>query len=250
MLKQIFILLLLMADSFFHQTFSQPTEGNFYAFKADWTPAKSIDDCTYFMQATKKSDTEYICRYYNKNGPMIKQETYKDAELSIPNGRFCWYNEKGKIDSCGLVKNFKKDGRWDYFFGDSTNPTYYQYYDNGKFVKQSSYGSYNTPDDDVTKQAAIFRNGNKGWIKYLTNNLITPDRLKNTLGRGKYVITVCFLVDLQGKIHDIYLRQSVEWSADAEIFLIIQKSPAWSPATENGEPVYYRQVENITYVIN
>ena len=79
--------------------------------------------------------------------------------------------------------------------GDSTNPTYYQYYDNGKFVKQSNYSSYNTTDDDVTRQAAAFRNGNKGWVKYLTNNLITPDRLKNTLGRGKYVITVCFLID-------------------------------------------------------
>ncbi len=39
-----------MLCSFSYNMFSQPTEGNFYVFKSDWTPAKSIDDCTYFMQ--------------------------------------------------------------------------------------------------------------------------------------------------------------------------------------------------------
>ncbi len=252
MQKQIFKLLLLMiATSFSHKTFSQPTKGNFYVFKADWTPAKSIDDCTYFMHEIKKSDTEFICRYYNKFGPMVKQETYKDEALSIPNGRFCWYNEKGDIDSCGLVKNLKKDGRWDYFSGDSTAPTFYEEYDNGKFIKQSSRNL----DDKIQNkkdsiQKAAFPDGNKGWIRFLTNNLIIPDRLKNTLGRGNYVETVCFLIDMQGKVHDVYLRKSVEWSADTEIFSIIQKSPTWFPATENGKPVYYRQIENITLAIN
>jgi protein TonB len=186
-----------------------------------------------------------------KTGPMIKQETYKDENLTMSNGRFCWYDEKGKIDSCGLVKNSKKDGRWDYFFGDSTNPTYYIEYNNGKFVKQSSYNIKDTAnkDDDVNKQEATFRNGNKGWIRYLENNLITPDRLK-TLGRGSYLVTVCFLVDKEGKVEDLYLRKSVEWSADAEIFSIIEKAPLWNPALENGKPVYYRQAENITYVVN
>lgn len=243
------LLLFCLLISSVNRTFSQSSEGNFYAFKADWTPAKSIDDCTYFMQETKKSDTEYICRYYYKTGPMIKQEAYKDAQLSIAHGRFCWYNEKGNIDSCGLVRNFKKDGRWLYFFGDSANPTYYQDYDNGKFLKQSSLKNNETTDDDAIVKEATFKNGTKGWLKYLEQNLITPERLK-TLGRGRYVITVCFLVDKQGKVQDVYLRKSVEWSADAEIFSIMQKTPAWSPATENGEPVDYRQLQNIVYAVN
>ena len=80
-----------------NKTFSQKTNENFYVFKADWSAAKSIDDSTYFMQEIKDNDTEYVCRYYNKSGPMVRQETYKDESLTIPNGRFCWYNEKGKI---------------------------------------------------------------------------------------------------------------------------------------------------------
>jgi hypothetical protein len=254
MLKQIFksLSLLLISCSFFHKTFSQSTEGNFYVFKADWTSAKSLDDCTYFMQEIKKSDTEFVCRFYNKLGPMIKQETYKDAGLTIPNGRFCWYNERGKIDSCGVVKNFKKDGRWDYFFGDSTNPTYYQEYDNGKFIKQSSYNATSSvnEEEDPSQKKANFPNGTKGWLKYLNNNLVTPERLIKTFGRGTYVETVCFLINTHGKIEDLYLRKSVEWSADTEVFSIFQESPDWEPAIQKGKPVYYRQVQNVSFRIN
>ena len=75
MIKIFITLVLLIGCSFFYKTFSQKAEGNFYVFKADWTPAKSIDDCTYFMQEMKDNDTEYVCRYYNKSGPMVRQET-------------------------------------------------------------------------------------------------------------------------------------------------------------------------------
>jgi hypothetical protein len=230
---------------------AQKSNDEFYAFNSDWSSAKSIDESTYFMQKIKQGDSEFVCRYYNKLGPMIKQETYKDADLTIPNGRFCWYNEKGKIDSCGIVKNFKKDGRWDYFFGDSTNPTFYDEYDNGKFVKRSASKTIDVSKSDVEDsiQKATFQNGTKGWLRYLEKNLITPDRLIKNLGRGNYVITTCFLINKQGNIEDLYLRKSVEWSADAEVFLIFKKSPVWIPATKKGKPVYYRQIQNITFNI-
>jgi antitoxin component YwqK of YwqJK toxin-antitoxin module len=134
--KLIFLLMLICCCG---QAFAQSKNETFYAYKSDWRPASSIDVCAYFMVEIKKSDTEYVCRYYNKTGPMIKQETYRNDSLTIPNGRFCWYNEQGKIDSCGWVTNFKKDGRWEHFYGDSSKPTFYEEYDNGKFIKRSSY---------------------------------------------------------------------------------------------------------------
>lgn len=246
------VLLILATGFCFCQANSQPANGNFYIFNADWSPAKTMDESVFFMQQIKKSDTEYVCRYYQKNGPMVKQETYRDSDLTIPNGRFCWYNEQGKIDSCGLVVNFKKDGEWDYFFGDSTGITYYQVYDNGKFIKQGSNHQQDSAgkDKDEEIQKAGFQNGDKGWVKYLSKNLITPGRLINIMGAGKYTVLVCFLIDKGGRVSDLYLRKSVEWSADAEIFSIIEKSPLWKPASKNGKPEYYRQIENITYNIN
>ncbi|HEX5151969.1 MAG TPA: energy transducer TonB [Parafilimonas sp.] len=238
--------LLLIAQT----SFPQSKNESFYAFKEDWSASPSIDLCTYFMHETKKSDTEYICRYYNKSGPMIKQETYKDDQLSIPNGRFCWYNEKGKLDSCGWVINSKKDGNWYYYLGDSTRYTYYDEYDNGKYLGRHGHSRSDSSAIDSTQKEATFKNGNTGWIKYLERNFIVPERLKKTFGEGKYTVTICFTINKEGRPEDIYMAKSVEWSADTETIQLIEKSPAWNPAVQKGQPVKYRQMQNIVYLVN
>src|SRR5262249_40139564 len=87
----------------------------FYVFKKDWSSAKSVDDAVYFMQTTKDNDTTYVCTYYNKLGPMVKQESYLDSDLTVPNGRFCWYNAKGDLDTIGMVYHGRKDNNWFYY---------------------------------------------------------------------------------------------------------------------------------------
>jgi len=239
----------------FLSAFPQSKNESFYVYRADWSAAPSLDSCTYFMHEIKKSDSEFICRYYNKFGPMIKQESYKDADLTIPNGRFCWYNSKGKIDSCGLVKNFHKDGHWEYFMGDSMSFTYYDEYDNGKFIKRAGAIKKDTAESSdslsvtIVQIEAQFNNGSKGWVKYLERNLENPPRFNSIFSPGRYTVTISFLVNKQGRTEDIYLKKSVEWSADKEVMDIIEKSPAWKPATVNGKPVYYRQTENISFGI-
>src|ERR1041385_7239364 len=150
---------------------------------------------------------------------MIRQETYKDGALSIPNGLFCWYNEKGKLDSCGRVINSKKNGRWEYYLGD-----------HGQFVKRSTYKSDKVSDSsaeetDVTQKEAVFQKGAKDWLKYLSRNLETPNRFSSIFPNGRYTVNVCFLISKAGKVQEVYLRRSVEWSADAEVFRIIESSP-------------------------
>ncbi|MEP6512310.1 MAG: hypothetical protein ABJA79_00480 [Parafilimonas sp.] len=46
---------------------------------------------------------------------MVKQESFIDSNLSIPNGRFCWYDSKGDIDSTGIVSNGVKAATWIYY---------------------------------------------------------------------------------------------------------------------------------------
>lgn len=230
---------------------AQSINGTFYVFNTDWTPAKSFDNCTYFMQQIMISDSEYVCRYYNKVGPMMKQESYKDAALTIPNGFFCWYNTKGKIDSSGWVRNFKKDDKWDYFMGDSVNATYYDEYDNGKYLERKSYATTSDSlEKDSTQTEAIFGKGVKDWSKYIQHNLKVPNRLASNFKAGTYKVTVCFTINKVGKIINPYLKQSVEWSADESVFDLLSNSPDWKPAIQKGQPVYFRQQENISMNLN
>jgi hypothetical protein len=87
---------------------AQKQNDAFYVFKKDWSGAKNLDEAAYFMQVLKETDTTYVCRYYNKSGPMAKQESYLDEDLTIPNGRFCWYNINGDLDSIGNGGSWQK----------------------------------------------------------------------------------------------------------------------------------------------
>jgi hypothetical protein len=233
------------------KSFAQKSNENFYAFNADWSAAKSVDASTYFMHEIKKSDTEYVCRYYNKFGPMIKQESFRDADLSIPNGVFCWYNSGGYLDSSGSVLNGRKDGSWGYFMNDSLK-RYSEKYEGGKLIEKEVYQKRDTTqtEKDTTQKEATYGKVEGAWNKYISSKIGTPDRFVKNMPTGRYVVTVSFVINKTGKVQDVVLLKSVEWSADAEVFKAIENSPVWTPAMQKGLPVLYRQKQNISFAVS
>ncbi|TKK64936.1 hypothetical protein FC093_21415 [Ilyomonas limi] len=240
---------------------SQTTDGAIYLYKKDGSPAKDIKSASYFMHIIMQNDTTYISRYYNVYGPMIRQESFRDSNFTIPNGRFCWYNNKGLLDSTGYVNNGRKDGSWEY--KRSNTQTDMVTYNNGVVVKKETYLydkdgkrilSGDTTKGEVswhTQVAAKYKGGADDWVDYCQHNLNTPARLQNVLKAGRHTVIVCFLVNKQGSTDDIYLYQSCEWSGDAEVIRLIADSPKWQPAVQDGRPVLYRQKQSLTYqVIN
>ncbi|MBG9377530.1 hypothetical protein I5907_14900 [Panacibacter sp. DH6] len=245
-------------------------DATLYIFNDDWSAAKTYNECTYFMQLTKESDSLYICHYYNKLGPMIRQEPYKDADFTIANGRFCWYNKSGSLDSTGWVSNNKKDHGWDYYQGGKRSLT--MEYLNGRFVRTKDYqqeifinaDGTKTPFEDrkandvINKDSfttiqveAKFKNSVDDWTNYLKDNLKTPERLMNILGVGVHTAIVVFMIDKEGKIDkDIYLEKSVEWAGDNEVIALIQNAPDWQPAYQNNKAVFYRMKQSISFSVN
>lgn len=229
-----------------------------YLRKKDGSQAKDIKEASYFIHVVTQNDSTYLCRYYNTNGPMMRQESFKDSDLTIPNGRFCWYNKKGILDSTGNVKNGKKDGEWEYII--SNTQTNFVTYDNGKVTSRETYlldknGKYintdTTKQDTIThtRVAAKFKKGVSDWTAYCQNNLHTPPRLQNVLPAGKHIVIVSFIINKQGNTDDIFLYQSCEWSGDAEVMRLIADSPKWQPAIQDGMPVYYRQKQSLIYSV-
>lgn len=246
---------------------------SFYLYKADWSDAASIDEATYFMESTKESDSLYICRYYNKLGPMIRQESYLDAALSMPNGRFCWYNAKGDLDSIGQVYKQKKDSYW-YYYRDGKTYLVIQY-EKGKMIEKTDYDAQMKYYADGTQETfaerkikdsleklsadttfttvqveAKYKGGTSGWTNYISNNLKTPERLINVLGKGLHTAIVGFMINKEGATDDVYIIHSVEWSGDREISNLIKDAPKWQPAVQNGRTVLYRMKQSISFQVN
>lgn len=130
---------------------SAQTSDQFMLYKKDWSLAADINSAAYFMHRVVDNDTTYTCRYYQKNGPLVKLETYYDSNLSIPNGLFAWYNYRGYLDSTGFVFRGKKDKTWRYGFNADGKASMVEEFSSGILVKRI----------DIKAKTVIFPSGEK-----------------------------------------------------------------------------------------
>ena len=56
-----------------------------------------------------------------------------------------------------------------------------------------------------------------------------------------------FEISKVGKVNNIYLYHSAEWSADNEAFRVLRNSPIWKPAEKNGEPTVHHFQQKLTF---
>ncbi|MES2330765.1 MAG: energy transducer TonB [Bacteroidota bacterium] len=108
-------------------------------------------------------------------------------------------------------------------------------------------------EDDIDKifvtvqQQAEFPGGFAGWKKYLERYLNKDIPSDNGAPPGDYTVIVSFVVDRNGVISDVKAENDPGYGTKAEAIKVIQKSPNWTPAMQNGQKVIYRQKQNITF---
>jgi protein TonB len=186
---------------------------------------------------------------YNTQGPLVKTETFSDEQLSIRNGRFSWFDVKGRIDSTGIYKNNQKDKSWYYYKKtDSLQLSKQMDYDKGKLIKVIDY-TLKKPEvmDTAGKNAheSEFPGGPQGWMYYLNKVFTYPKRAMEIEAQG--TVWVMFLVNKAGKVVDPILYRSVELSIDDEALRVIKATPSWIPATFNGEKLDTYKLQPLTF---
>lgn len=231
------------------------TNGKFFLFNKDWSSMQDFDKATYFMQQIKEDDTTFTCRYYQKNGPMVRWETYLDSNMTIPNGLFAWYNKRGDLDSSGPTYRGRKNQKWEYGFKPDGSSIISEEYHFGRLVKRINHKTKMVTypsgieeklvdsvenKNDRLKSAEFIDGGINGWVKYVSENLKTPDRFISIAGPNTSAyVGVTFEISKEGKANNIFLYHSAEWSADNEAIRVLLNSPNWKPAEKNGEPIVY-----------
>ena len=255
---QLFFVLLLLSGSNWLCAQNKKVGGDIiYYYDAQGNNISNINNAATYDVISKESDTAYVVRTYNPSGPMIRQEMFKDAQLSIANGRFAWYNKTGNIDSTGFAIEGKKDGPWEYHNSTTWKDKHghyrdsiveIRYYKKGERITQNS--PYERPDTTGSKKAE-FPGKTEAWKKYLEKNL------KSELGQLIHLYPnldrraeemVSFVIATDGSTRDIFLCHSSGYPFDSEIIRIIKESGKWVPAEQGGKKVIYRQMQSITFV--
>ena len=98
---------------------------------------------------------------------------------------------------------------------------------------------------------ASFPGGQGAWQRYLSSNLRETIPVDNGAPTGQYAVVVSFLVHQDGGISDVKIDSapSPDYGMAAEAIRVIERSPEWNPAIQNGRQVTCRQKQKITFTV-
>lgn len=92
----------------------------------------------------------------------------------------------------------------------------------------------------VVEELPQFPGGAVEMMKWLTKNLKYPESAQRRKKQGKVVVQ--FDININGKISDIKVIQSVDPQLDHEALRVIRMMPDWKPGVQNDKPCRTRVV--------
>jgi TonB family protein len=239
--------------------FAQDTTYLDLNFKAT-TPDKAS-----FFRIKQKTDSGWLVKDYFRSGKPQMTGLFKDDSLTIPNGHFAWYDEKGLHRRCILVGGKKEgtetyyypnghvmatgnnkagemDGEWLGFYNNG-KPSGKATYANGKQLSASFFQEDGTRDKSITQfmQEAQYPGGPSQLLKFISKNFKYPDAaIKNNI-EGTVIVSIRITKD--GIPTDFKVIKSVDKNLDAEALNVLRQLPEWKPAILGGIPtdMYIKQ---------
>ncbi|MBB6236749.1 protein TonB [Pedobacter sp. AK013] len=86
----------------------------------------------------------------------------------------------------------------------------------------------------VKKQPA-FPGGISNFYRYLSHEIKYPEAAKKSNTKGK--VFASFIVEKNGALTDIQIIRNLTPETDKEALRVLNKSPRWNPALQDGVPV-------------
>jgi hypothetical protein len=96
-----------------------------------------------------------------------------------------------------------------------------------------------------------FKNGLRAWTLFLERNLDRDLPGKNGAPKGRYMVIVSFVVDIDGSVKDIVIEYDQGYGTAQEVKRVINLTDKrWIAASLDNKPVPFRHRQNITFQIN
>ncbi|MFT5822333.1 MAG: TonB family protein [Crocinitomix sp.] len=143
-----------------------------------------------------------------------------------------WYSE-GSKDYHGNYVNGLRDGEWKFYF-DANKTSAIESYQNGEAIKVEWFDIEGKPviPKEPLEQELSFPGGEDAMNQFILNNINYPELARE--GGEQGVILVAFVIEEDGTLTDIKIKQSVSNSLDNESIRLIKKMPRWIPRIDHG----------------
>ncbi len=95
----------------------------------------------------------------------------------------------------------------------------------------------------------VFSKVENGWEKYLERTLDRDLLKRKKAPTGRYFVKVNFDIDQEGKVVNVKALNDPGYGTSQEAVRIIESSPNWTPAIQNGSKVKYSLSQLIEFVL-
>jgi Gram-negative bacterial TonB protein C-terminal/MORN repeat variant len=170
-------------------------------------------------------DMGFAVKAYFLSGELKYSGYYKNEDLRIPNGKFIYYHQNGKIESQGEYINGAKSGLWERF--DET----------GK-PKQERFYTINPLDSKIYTEPDMmpeFFGGQEAFDKFLVENI--KSTFKSKIPDKKAEVLVSFVINQSGLPDDIKVINGLTPEIDKEIVTVLTNMPRWLPGQKDKKNV-------------
>lgn len=100
------------------------------------------------------------------------------------------------------------------------------------------------------EEEAAFTGGISKWKSFLESNLNAGIPAQKGAPAGSYSVIIQFVVYKDGSIGDTKALTHHGYGMEAEALRVIRKSPAWTPARQNGKSVSSYRKQPITFLVS
>lgn len=116
-------------------------------------------------------------------------------------------------------------------------------------VVVTSLAGDNQPIFEKVETEASFPGGVVEWRRFLEKNLDVNVAMKNKAPNGTYTAIIQYIVDEKGKISDLKKISNHGYGIEEECIRVLQLSPVWVPAMQNGKIVKSFKKQPVTFVV-
>jgi antitoxin component YwqK of YwqJK toxin-antitoxin module len=173
-----------------------------------------------------------------ENGFIMDSSTYDQDGSGIS---VTWF-DNGLPAAAGHYRVGRKmDGRWQFFYYDG-KPSAIENYEAGRLVSKTYFDQQGMPTDTFDIDRKAFFASKENFLDFLVRSVDARVPATRKAPPGLYVVTIRFVIGLDGKVCDIYPLSKEGYGMEEEAMRVIKRS-TWVPAIEHHRKVkaYFTQ---------
>jgi protein TonB len=226
----------LLLAVFFHSAITAFGQDTAY-YSADWVKVNSLKEAGYYViiQHDPDDTNRVVEKIFYNTGQVKSESNYSDYRKVTRDGKSLEYYKNGQIKEDLNYKDGKFNGQILTYWPNG-KPKRMDKYEMGNLVEGKCFRSDGSDtvhyDFEIMPQ---FSGGVEAMYTWLEKNLKYPKKAKRKGIEGSDVVE--FIVNKDGSISDVKIKNSVCEELDAEAIRVVKLMPKWEPGLQDGDPV-------------